>query len=981
MERDILSLRNIYRFLMVNDYPIYSSGIFTEENRKGLTLTKFWQENLIYEFISGYYGKKIWRTAGGRNRHLSEMCNRSQVLKWYPQYTEELVSCINTKTLLQQISQFVTCLRERKYDANIFEKKVEAVIQRILKQDEYCNEEVVDFFQRNLQDYQDSFEIDTETRLFFAGWMLTFLSIHAMSGEQMTAPAMQKLDRNSSFSFKALWEARQDVGNRKADEVHFLTNLNNALCITPLPMMRFFGRERELFDLRELLEKGGCYLLSGMGGIGKTELLRQFLRLCTEQGLVDEIAVIQYEGNLADSCLNAFPNVRGENREGILQEALARIRIREDKRVLTLVDNVNNTLEEDPALAKLCTLPGTVLLTSRLAEMEGFVTYNIKAPGKETGMLIYRDNYGKALPTEDREQLEELLEQEIWCHTLTLRLLGNIARVKSWTIKQLKEKLSQGGRQLLKPRENREISLVEMYRRLYDLSGLTKEQIAFLRCFATLPFQYYSQAFVNEFLGNCFTDADSMKLQLTKLQEYGWVNVSPEGYHMHPVIAECVLSKEVQEEDVDAFLTAIEARWSSWIIEDDCLKSWYLYAHAAEEEDCFLVSILLYSFHCLSGNFSPRLQRLVIMAGIHKNSGEYSGIESKNAILKKLWNQKHDMTDELQFWLDILLMSGDFGEREAYYKELWDSQRRMEFPEWLQGVFGTVYAELMISVGKIQETEKTLSELRKLELLPFSQVAIEHVQAFCFMYQTRFVEAKEQYTKVIDRAREIGFPNTWEFQQFYFAKIIMSIELGDFEEAQRDLSQLQVLVAEKKHMIGGDLVAQCKAVLARHRGELEAACEYQLESIKTCKYICGEGADYAARYCELGTIQGRQERYEEAKESYLKGISILLSHHRLESQTHRAYTSLGDLYIRWNKPKEALECLIEAQKFEEVVTGSVGRGEVQRNYARAYRLLGDLQKEKEHLLLAVPMLEEGYGPDHERTVEMRERLKEVEKLL
>lgn len=45
MEKDILSLRNIYRFLTVNDYPIYSTGVFKEENRKGLTLTKFWQRD------------------------------------------------------------------------------------------------------------------------------------------------------------------------------------------------------------------------------------------------------------------------------------------------------------------------------------------------------------------------------------------------------------------------------------------------------------------------------------------------------------------------------------------------------------------------------------------------------------------------------------------------------------------------------------------------------------------------------------------------------------------------------------------------------------------------------------------------------------------------------------------------------------------------------------------------------------------------
>ena len=146
MEKDILTLRNISRCLTVNDYPIYSIGVLKEENKKGLTLTKFWQENLLHEFKSGCYGKLIWRTTGGRNRHLSEMCNRSDVLKWYPQYTQELLSCINERSLLQQIQRFMDWLRERKYNPEVFEKKVLAVVSDFLTRDEFCGGEVRDFF-------------------------------------------------------------------------------------------------------------------------------------------------------------------------------------------------------------------------------------------------------------------------------------------------------------------------------------------------------------------------------------------------------------------------------------------------------------------------------------------------------------------------------------------------------------------------------------------------------------------------------------------------------------------------------------------------------------------------------------------------------------------------------------------------------------------------------------------------------------------
>lgn len=64
MEYDILSLKNLYRLLTVNDYPIYSTGVIQKKELHGLTLLKFWQDMLRIEFRKEKYGKVIWRNTG-----------------------------------------------------------------------------------------------------------------------------------------------------------------------------------------------------------------------------------------------------------------------------------------------------------------------------------------------------------------------------------------------------------------------------------------------------------------------------------------------------------------------------------------------------------------------------------------------------------------------------------------------------------------------------------------------------------------------------------------------------------------------------------------------------------------------------------------------------------------------------------------------------------------------------------------------------
>ena len=37
MEKMLLSLKNIYKILVTNDFPIYSESVISEKNRKGQT--------------------------------------------------------------------------------------------------------------------------------------------------------------------------------------------------------------------------------------------------------------------------------------------------------------------------------------------------------------------------------------------------------------------------------------------------------------------------------------------------------------------------------------------------------------------------------------------------------------------------------------------------------------------------------------------------------------------------------------------------------------------------------------------------------------------------------------------------------------------------------------------------------------------------------------------------------------------------------
>ena len=643
MKKEVLSLKSLYKFLTVNDYPIYSEGIIKKDKRIGLTLTKFCYENILVDFRNRKTGKVIWRTEGGRNRYVSEICNRSNRLGIYKEYAEEIAAVANAETVLRQVKQYMSFLMGRQYNYEIFCKKLSAYIELFAQDDPEFTEEAVHFFKSAVEEKTEAEGQGTLVNAFCCSWFLTFFMFHALAGNGEGEDVLRRLRTDKTLSLKEMLKLFLDGEKEQKKKAVFLTGTNTELNCPPLRPGHFFGREEEMFELREMFGHGGAYLISGMGGSGKTELMRQFVKCCEGEGLADYICVVQYEGSLAKSLVHAFPQIHGTDMSENFKEALAKIRVHTGKKILIAIDNMDGGVDENE-LEALQKLPATVFVTSRYQKMKGFKTYRLKAIGKDAGSLIFRDNYGTSLSEEDRHFLDEIVSKELWCHTLTLRLLARTARNNGWTLAKLQKYLEKGEIPAGYTEQERYEGLKQVYCDMYEESVFSKDISRLLRIIAVLPYRNYETSFVERYLQGVLENGTDMEACLEKLWVSGWLEKGETGYAMHPFISECLLSTPVTEEECTPFFNSLIGSWESLGKTEnaeyicDLSYSWDQEYKELDKELLQATMLVRFAGGKLSGKLSERFIRLYLLSAMIEMSyygASKAGLEALQKIRSK----------------------------------------------------------------------------------------------------------------------------------------------------------------------------------------------------------------------------------------------------------------------------------------------------------------------------------------------------------
>lgn len=961
-----LSLKNLYKLLMSNDFPIYSESVIGEKQRKGQTALRFWQHQLVDEFRSQTYGSMIWRNNGKRNRYTSHLCNRSGELRCYREYAQELAAEINETVLLGQISRFATFLQEKDYKHDILIRRIQEMIRMCEQEDPCVSPEITTNIVEGLTCSPAIHRGGIPGKHFQAAYLLTILSFYAAAGEAMDDPVLAVL-REKAYSMDSLWDSYTRQEEARSQKAVFLTNHIGILQDNILPRHRFFGREEALYDLKEMAAAGDKCILSGIGGQGKTELLRQLIRQCTEEQIVDALAVIPYETGLAESFRRSFPKCQGHNAEEALNLGLYLLRKEaKEKRVLLLIDNVTGTMEEDPDLEKLLHLPCGVLITTRHAALDGFETYRLPSLSISTGALIFRDNYEKMLSADDRELLRLLLRDEAICHPLTLRLMARSARSRNWSLQELKEHLEHDGVSLSWNDGDHMVYLSRFYHQLYNYPQIPEECRRLAELFTLLPRASYGIAFLKKWFPALCTA--NLEESLNLLAERGWLEPDGDGYSMHPLIAQCLRKKVITEKKIEPVLMKIRGHLQQ--------KPPGALDTPVDPELDQVCGILRYIAGFMTGSVSKEWFHALAYALYEADNTPQ--VQARTFPLLGKYEKRCTEKDDTSRISAVILRCYWLTVEPEQYISAYESQqqaRTISEPLYLSLCLHAGYSAVF-QHGNYSLGEKLLREALDGDSNPGQKILAYFNLVHCCHSAGKTFDALHWAEEGNQFAH--AHPECGDMGICKLLSLLCQVHciLRRKEAAEALLPELHSRLAATDIPDLQYYLLNALSTYESEYGSPHKSLQYSQEILKIIEQLRGKGLDYYVCLGSYGSVLKDLNRFAEALTCFDEALAYyrpLNQGYWIQNLCCRAAVTC----LAAKQPQRALAYLDEACPHAAEL-GGYPLAVCHYSYSEAYAQLGDQEQEHAYLRKALPELEARLGADDPKCVRARERLAQLE---
>ena len=306
----------------------------------------------------------------------------------------------------------------------------------------------------------------------------------------------------------------------------------------------FVGRESELKDIHAALEKHNGVFLTGMGGIGKSELAKQYGRVY--RNCYDTVVFGMYSGSLIklitdDSIvhINKFSRPQGDKVEDYYYKKYRKLKELTNEKVLLIIDNFNTA---DDKLNDFFGLGAKVIFTTRNS-FQNRTEIKVDRLGTMRDALKLFKKYCR-FSKEERESVVDLIEL-FRRHTLMIELLAKLCDASavrpSEMLNELKENgLSGAGKEtveMLKDGNLTEESLENQLSILFDLNVLDNGQRKVMMCLSVLPDSGISRNVFKQLCG--LDDLNDVNM----LVKSGWIHREGELISLHPAIAEVVYNK------------------------------------------------------------------------------------------------------------------------------------------------------------------------------------------------------------------------------------------------------------------------------------------------------------------------------------------------------------------------------------------------------------------------------------------------------
>lgn len=528
--KEVLTPKNVYRFLTDNLPGLYPHGVIPAAERKGLTLVKFWAQ-VLDGIIPPEWHASLF-AGSQRSRRLSDMMNRTGVQPLPPKLQQEMNALLSGEMLIRLSQQVQDFLRSAHYDADALTRALPDFVRMMMENEECMKPEHEHVFE-NLQKSRE-----TLPRTFVDMLTLSWLVLLAFYGPEMGCRELLDYCQAQEHSAQALYLLSSHVTFGRRVPLS-MTGRNCELCRQGLSKDEYVMDAAScLPQLTDAIRQGGKIAVTGMGGIGKTEMTRQALALLAKEELFSRMAWVQYENSLASSLRMAFDGLDGVAEENVLSTVREKLEAPYQGRTLLLIDSVDMPPEADEGLREIEHWGCDVLVTTRFPLGDGFRNIAVPLLSEEASraLFVQHDPYLKGMGSAETEALHQVLSR-VAGHPLAIILLAHLAKMKRWTMAQLLDELDRISPEGLRLAGGKFSAIAQRIAQMVSTDALTDRERQVLAVFATFPAWTIPVRDALTLLRDFGTE-DEVLSALETAADYGLLTSNWRGYAMHPVLAE-----------------------------------------------------------------------------------------------------------------------------------------------------------------------------------------------------------------------------------------------------------------------------------------------------------------------------------------------------------------------------------------------------------------------------------------------------------
>lgn len=738
----------------------------------------------------------------------------------------------------------------------------------------------------------------------------------------------------------------------KLDEIIKFAHPQESFLKTSLPSISgfFIGRNYEIETIHNKLQQNDVLFLSGIGGIGKSELAKHYANEYKNEydaiifsPFVSDIQMMITDDNAVP--IYNFSQYPEEKSHEYFERKLHELGKLCNERTLIIVDNLNIT--EDSNFDKLLKLGCKMLITTRV-DFADFNQSQIKIDKLNNKADIRKifDKYYNCQTNDESTCVDEIIEL-VDGHTLAVELIAKQIEAEWATADEILEKLKTTGvygigDAMVDSGKDNNFSVKSSYnhiKSLFDLS-VFKKNVDALYILTNLALIPYTGIDKKLFAKWCELDKHGGKTNFDNLVKSGWIKSNEENafVSLHPIVA-------------DVLLAEFERNISAPIIDFLYNASLAFYRFGKQKSHIIALNRAIINFEKYQNSTKVDLAKLHNALGIlYKNDDLFSSAEKHYKIALSLAENQNLLISIYSNLINLYCSLDRFDDAEKIYVQSLDTCKEVYKGDNLH--IATIYSLLGVIKQKRSNFEEAENYYKKALDIRVNclgktsgDVAYSHNDLGALYHAWgRFSEAEKEYD------------------------IALEIRLDLYGEKHKDtiISYTNLAVS---------LIAQNRFAEAEEKNN---------KVLKLCYDVYGNNhSETAVVLNNIGFIYGTKKQYELSEKYFKQALHIWeKKFNGIHTKIADAKLNLGVSYREQNRFDEAIQMLLQAK--DMYIT--IHKDKMHSSLANVYSALGKTYAMNENIEAAYDYYQNAlsirrnfFDEGHQKIKIIKERIEELKK--